>query len=557
VALTALILVPLLAFAGLAVDLGGWYAQAAHVQRAADAASLAGVPRLSQSEALAVAEARRVAALNGFVHGRDGVAVDVARVGAQELRVTISVDEVPQYLTRPFRDRVGVSRTSTSERVLPVPLGSARNFLGTNLLMPNVNHREGFALAMNGYCTPREQGDRITARADAAFVPGSGFQSCQPGSPNHVQPNPEHSPHGYFYAVEIPQGYSGGSIQIQVYDGPNCRVTGSIGNNTGAPRDLSLGRPFDTRFRVRDADNIDPLRATVLGDVVVPGGTKSAGGNTVCSVASALGNTNPPAGSGGVACTGNRWAFCWRTLPGGNIATPRPGDVYFVQIQPQTPSTHNQQDDSNAFSLRVLRNGTFSPCTSDIGESLLFPGGNVADCVNVYGLTHLGVFANIAGASASFYLADIGPQHNGKQLEVTLWDTGEGASTIELLRPDANVPGGVPVAFDWQVLCLDASDPPCPTEAAPSAPQGWGVHRGVTSIDVSGSGTQAGPNRISSSRYNGRFLRLTVQLPDDIATAYGGRTWWRVRYTTATAPTDRTTWSVTVSGDPVRLIPNQ
>jgi Flp pilus assembly protein TadG len=424
VALMALVLLPLLAFAGLAVDLGGWYAHAARVQRAADAASLAGVPRLSQSEALAVAEARRVAALNGFVHGQDGVTVDVTRVGAQELRVTISVDEVAQYLTRPFRDEVSISRTSTSERVMPVPLGSARNFLGTNLLMPNVNHREGFALAMNGYCTPREQGDRITARADASFGPG--FQSCHPGSPNHVQPNPEHSPEGYFYAVEIPEGYTGGSIQIQVYDGANCRVTGGIGNDTGAPRDLALGRPFDTRLRVRDADNVDPLQATVLGEVVVAGGTKSAGGNTVCSVASAAGNTNPPIGSGGATCTGNRWAFCWRTLPGGSITVPQPGDVYFVQIQPETPSTPNQQDDSNAFALRVLRNGSFTPCTSDISEALLFPGSTAADCVNVYGLTHLGVFANIAGTSASFYLADIGPQHNGKQLEVTLWDAGEG-----------------------------------------------------------------------------------------------------------------------------------
>lgn len=554
IALMTFLLLPLLAFAGLAVDLGSWYATAARVQRAADAASLAGVPLLTQSEVLAGNEARRVAALNGFVHGENGVTVTPTRVGAQELQVTVRVEGVAQYLTAPFRDDVTITRRSTAERVLPVPLGSARNFLGTNLLMPNASHREGFALAMNGYCTPREQGDRIASRADASFNPG--FQSCVPGSPSHVQANPEYSPEGYFYAIEVPEGFTGGSIQIQVYDGANCRVTGSIGNNTGAPRDLALGRAYTTRFRVRDANNIDPMLATVLGDVTVAGGTKTDSGDSICSVTSAAGNTNPAVGSGGVPCTGSRWAFCWRTLPGGNIATPQPGGIYFVQIQPQVPATFTTQDDSNAFSLRVLRNGVFTPCTSDIAETLLFPGNNVNDCVNVYGLTHLGVFANIDGASASFYLADIGPQHNGKKLEVVLWDAGEGASKIELLRPDATVANGVPVTFDWQVLCLDASDPPCPGEALPSAPNGWGVHAGQVEIDVGGTGTQAGPNRVSASRYNGRFLRLTAQLPEDIAEAFGGRTWWRIRYTTATAPTDRTTWSVTVSGDPVRLVPN-
>ena len=37
-----LLLVPLMAFTGLAVDVGGWYARGAQLQRAADAAALAG-----------------------------------------------------------------------------------------------------------------------------------------------------------------------------------------------------------------------------------------------------------------------------------------------------------------------------------------------------------------------------------------------------------------------------------------------------------------------------------------------------------------------------------
>ena len=43
VILTSLVLVPLLGFTGFAVDVGAWYARASSIQRAADAAALAGV----------------------------------------------------------------------------------------------------------------------------------------------------------------------------------------------------------------------------------------------------------------------------------------------------------------------------------------------------------------------------------------------------------------------------------------------------------------------------------------------------------------------------------
>jgi hypothetical protein len=68
---------------------------------------------------------------------------------------------------------------------------------------------------------------------------------------------------------------------------------------------------------------------------------------------------------------------------------------------------------------------------------------------------------------------------------------------------------------------------------------------------------QPGRHRLSSWRYNDRLIRLEVELPDDIAAAYGGRTWWRVQYQSCSdcSPSDRTTWSVIVRGDPVRLVP--
>lgn len=549
----ALLFIPLLAFAGLAVDLGAWYAKAADVQRATDAAALAGVPLLATSESGAIAEALRVAELNGYENGVDGVTVTAARVDAQKLQVTISVAEVEQFLTGPFRDSVAITRTSTAEQVQPVPMGSPRNYLGTGGLLPTAI-QENFALATNGVCTGREQGDRIASRSDANYGPG--YAGCTAGDGGHVVANPEFRPDGYYYAVEVPFGYTGGAFQIQIYDGANCRATPGIGfdsgNNptTNAPLDLPRTGPHNTVIRVLGNDSLDPTLATQLARHPLTGGTKANSGDTACSVNSgSTANRNPADGSGGLDCTGNRWAFCWRNLH--TVSSPTPG-VYFIQITPQMPSTIRDED-VNSFALRVASSsGTFTPCSADPADQAA--GSNPAynaNCINVYGLRHMGVLANIGTATPSFFLADIGPEHNGKTLEITLFDSGEGASTIQILNPLNS-----PANFDWQVLCLDSSNPPCPGETTPNAPNGFGVHQNVNVIDVSGSGPAPGPNRASTSRYNDRLLRLSVQLPDDIAADFAGRTWWRIRYTTSGSPTDRTTWSVTVAGDPVRLVPN-
>jgi hypothetical protein len=45
-----------------------------------------------------------------------------------------------------------------------------------------------------------------------------------------------------------------------------------------------------------------------------------------------------------------------------------------------------------------------------------------------------------------------------------------------------------------------------------------------------------------------------VKLPADYADRYGTKTWWKIRYTPGTAPTDRTTWSVNILGNPVHLV---
>ena len=131
----------------------------------------------------------------------------------------------------------------------------------------------------------------------------------------------------------------------------------------------------------------------------------------------------------------------------------------------------------------------------------------------------MSIFANIDGGVAEFYLAEVGDQHEGKTLDIKLFDPGEGSQTIRILDPS----GGF-ATFDW-------SD------------TGGGSGTGVTSLDVTGA------------VFNNDFVTLTIPLPADFDVAYGtSNRWWKIEYTAGGSPTDRTTWSVEIRGDPVRLV---
>ena len=76
----------------------------------------------------------------------------------------------------------------------------------------------------------------------------------------------------------------------------------------------------------------------------------------------------------------------------------------------------------------------------------------------------------------------------------------------------------------------------------------------MTSLNVSGTGTQPYTGLQSTSKYNDRRMILDVQLPANYTTVYGTKVWWQIRYTVGSTASDRTTWSVNIIGDPVHLV---
>lgn len=145
-------------------------------------------------------------------------------------------------------------------------------------------------------------------------------------------------------------------------------------------------------------------------------------------------------------------------------------------------------------------------------------------CPRVYGKDAISVYANTTSAVAAFFLAEIDAEHNGKTLELELWDPGEGGTKIEILRPNGS--GWTPSTFSWTAFNEAGTQVETQATAQPS-------------VDVTGN------------RFNGRLLRIRIPLTSYAPLATNK--WWKIQYTFGTNVTDRTTWSAKVIGDPVHL----
>lgn len=544
-ALVAVALVPLVAVTALSVDFAVWQGEGAELQRAADAAALAAVPGLP-SLPEATSRARSAAAANGVVHGEGGANVVVEATAGARARVTVSTPNAPRVFSLPFLGQFGIERTAVAEWAEPVSLGSSRNFLGTGSLagsrdphlgLPGVPETaaERYWLAINGPCASREQGDWLTAVSEANFVspnPPSGprpWRGCTSAADPEVNVVRPEGPSRHLVAVRVPHGYPGGPFTVQLFDASHCAAS---------PMDTDATfTPFATRFTL-----LGPASSGGAGDQATLGSTRLVTGS---------GCGDDPVAPRGYECGTASWSRRWCNLA--TVSTPQSGDVYLlaVEVDPVNPTARHGV---NAYGVRVINGsrmttGVFTPCSTDPQDGAV--SYQPETCIAVEGREWLSVTTTGGGGDASFILAEVGAQHGGSTMEVVLFDIGEGTDAVELLDPT-----GAAVGFTWEVVTALGDVPPTGGVRGVVAPGG--------ALDVGGGGTgscggghlQRGPGRLSGSKYNDRLLRLTVQLPDDPALAWGGRQWWRVRYRACGSrlPTDRTSWAVWIEGQPVRLI---
>jgi hypothetical protein len=168
----------LLGFMALAVDATYYWFRGVQIQRAADAASLAGVTRMPKYEE-AVRVSTEIAKRNGFVDGEDDVVVTPQRIADNNKRfkITIVDKNVGLFFGKIFENSWTASRTSTAEYISNIPLGSKENAIGTGYLRDS-GQVQNFWLAVSGPCAPKEAGDQFLSRWDGNAVNAFEYDSA-------------------------------------------------------------------------------------------------------------------------------------------------------------------------------------------------------------------------------------------------------------------------------------------------------------------------------------------------------------------------------------------
>jgi hypothetical protein len=129
--MTVTMLVPLLVFTAWEVDLSAWQTRVTEIQRAADAAALAGtvwMPNLQKAQTVALDSLK----MNGFTNGVDDISVSIAEGATPtSLKVTLTDASVQRFFSGLFaKGKQGIVRSAEAVYYLPLPLGSPLNYFG-------------------------------------------------------------------------------------------------------------------------------------------------------------------------------------------------------------------------------------------------------------------------------------------------------------------------------------------------------------------------------------------------------------------------------------------
>jgi Flp pilus assembly protein TadG len=128
----AFLLTILIGFSAFVVDLAWIWTNELKVQRAADAAALAGVVNLPGQVTAARSDAFDESRKNGYRNGVSGVTVNPRQDPDNPRRMVVTVSApVDTFFMGIFGfDQVRVTRTAKADFVLPVPMGSPLNYYG-------------------------------------------------------------------------------------------------------------------------------------------------------------------------------------------------------------------------------------------------------------------------------------------------------------------------------------------------------------------------------------------------------------------------------------------
>ncbi len=502
-AMTALLLIPMMVFAALAVDVGGWYVRSSEAQRAADAASLAGVVFMP-NETKATTAALDTAAANGFVD-QPGCPtmpctttsfpqVVVTKLGSQAIRVDIMVSGDTYFGSVVSPDDLTIQRFASAEYTLGVPMGNPTSAIGMGTEAGSGVASNFWLRAMND-CESRQTGDFIGAGGGCPYNPTN---------------NPNHKPEGHTFIVDVPVD---GNYELQAR--LTCAEFG--GQQANAPMRFKLFDADDTLLN--DADNVQTVP---LVDMTV-----NRPSTAIC----------PANGSG--------WSIASDPAPWVKLSDLTAAGRYVMQADNAGTAANVR----SLYSLRIVPASTSGPWTC----SRIGPGGSAA-CPNIFArdyltaYTHANMFPSGVIGLARLYLAEIDDVHAGKTMRVELFDPADGIDSVRIIDPHGNY-----APFSWYFIDCDVYGYKC------------GSRTEVFKENNPHSDTcMAGAVLVSCLKENPPtwdFQDRTVMIEIPL-TGYTCATpaaqpkncWWQVEYEDNTSnANETTTWGVSLTGDPIRL----
>jgi Flp pilus assembly protein TadG len=502
-AMVGLLIVPLLVFTAFAVDVGAWYAQGAKMQRAVDAASLAGVVQLPNQTA-ATAAANATLDANGFNHSTYSPTYTFPNGAGETMVVTISVP-ANQYFSGIVLQGETLTRTATAVYNLRIPLGSPNNSFGNNLPAgctsttstaspcPNPNVQPNLWAAINGPYSNHQDGDAYSTHCAGQ---ATGATSCDGLGAN----NATYRTTGFLWAVDVPAADIGKSVTVQIYD-PALGGTGTplfeTSSNGGfsTSYQLFMTTGASAQINLNSTNGMDQLSQCTGGTP----GYKVFGPGTGASF----------------------FTQAWYTLC---TFTPTVAGIYPLQVKSSAiPGITDTGGGWNVYSLKAsVATGT-QP--------------------QVYALNDMSIWTPQPG-NANFYLANIGPQYAGHTLVIDLYDPGDGSAgpngfQMQFLMPPSGL-GTVPSG---------GTATGCNYNATPSATIGPATPNTSANCTIL---TQVA-NGTSGGIYNNAWLRVSIAIPSSYTCSTDCWWWVSYKFDAGSSPTDRTVWVVNVLGDPVHL----
>ena len=556
----AMSILVMLSICAVVIDVSWYWASTLRVQRAADAAALAGVVDLPGDVAQAQLDAATGAAQNGYSYANSctanntpttvpGLCAYQDAADARKLDVTISAPVNTFFMNLVGIKKITATRTAKAKYELPVPMGSPLAYYGVYQLC-----------SVSGTCTAEP--DAVTGS-----LPSQGFFGAIEGEGNNRSTGDAFAPYydgkptlndqyyakGYDYSVVVP----GSNATVWVFDPTFCATaTKSTGSGHAGAGDHWLGpnnpTPVSTYYQLWNTNNL-PLNASRWTEVADSGTlfvnenqidkSTTYGSGTLTNYAdqgSPSGAADCKAGQISNPAVGGYWHNKWWPL-----ATGLGAGTYYVRVMSTDPANQaGNLDESfeNMFSLEV---------TGGVDGN-----GNGPQ---VYGNGKMATYANVDSGTQTFYLAQVSQTIGaGKTMEIDLFDPGDVGQNawLQILSPDANSSGGYSTGdgnYSTFSFTADAN--------ATAHTSGTNVTCIQTYGGTGGASAPSGCTNYTSggTYYNNSWLTILINLP----ASYGqkGLTppnnptpgWWKIKYTVQSA-NDTTTWLVSVRGNPVHLV---